>query len=58
MTEADHPLARRHPMHPFNLPEQSVQFAADRARQLRVEAKNWRQVRRATRSTRVNRPAA
>jgi hypothetical protein len=44
-------------MHPFNLPEQSVQIAADRARQLRVEAMNWRQARRATRNTRVTRPA-
>lgn len=45
-------------MHPFNTPEQSVQFAADRARQLRIEAKNWRQARRITRSTRVTRPPA
>jgi hypothetical protein len=58
MTEEIIPSPRRHPMHPFNLPEQSVQFAADRTRQLRVEAKNWRQARRATRSTRVTRPAA
>jgi len=45
-------------MHPFNVPEQSVQFAADRARQLRVEATTWRQARRATRSTRVTRSRA
>lgn len=46
-------------MHPFNVPDQSVQIAADRARQLRVEAKNWRQARRATRSTREShRPTA
>ena len=45
-------------MHPFNVPEQSAQYAADRARQLRVEAKSWRQARRATRTTRVTRPSA
>jgi hypothetical protein len=42
-------------MHPFNVPQQSAQFAADRTRQLRLDATNWRQARRA-RNTRVNRP--
>jgi hypothetical protein len=45
-------------MHPFNLPDQTVQIAADRSRQLRTEAKNWRQARRAARTTRVTRPSA
>jgi hypothetical protein len=45
-------------MHPFNLPDQTVQIAADRARQLRTEAKNWRQARRAERTTRITRPSA
>jgi hypothetical protein len=45
-------------MHPYSTPDQSIQFAADRARQLRVEAWSWRQARRATRSTRLTRRRA
>jgi hypothetical protein len=58
MTHEITPTARRRPMHPFNLPDQTVQIAADRSRQLRTEAKNWRQARRAARTTRVTRPSA
>jgi hypothetical protein len=45
-------------MHPYTIPEQTIQFAADRARQLRVEASSWRQARRAARNTRVTRHRA
>jgi hypothetical protein len=42
-------------MHSFNVPQQSAQFAADRTRQLRLNATNWRQAHGA-RNTRVTRP--
>jgi hypothetical protein len=45
-------------MHPYTTLDQTTQLAADRARQLRVEAKSWRQARHATRSTRVTRDSA
>lgn len=45
-------------MHPLTSPDQSIQFAAERANRLRADAATWRRARRATRATHETRPAA